>query len=132
MAATKFREGNRARWVGTRPAHYGEQVAKHATGSNATTIIHTVTAGKMFFLTIVTAGWRTNGTAVWIGVQVRNDADVLQYYIFDLPCNNIWNGSIAIPLDPPLEIPAGWDVCVVGNGAGNEMTAFVGGWEETG
>ncbi len=50
MALMKHREPNMVKWQGSRPAHNGEQVHKEANAENESLIIHTVTAGKTFYL----------------------------------------------------------------------------------
>lgn len=130
MSAMKFREPNEVLWRGVRPAHKGEQVVKGNTVNNGTSIVHTVSTGKTLYLTAL-------AFSVYAGVGesnmfVRNAADVTQYYFF---VNTIFTaggaGSMGnLSFNPPLEIPAGYDICVSSNAAANFAYGFIHGWEE--
>jgi len=50
MALMKFREPNQVRRVGVRPAHDGTQVLERGSADNATVVLYTVPAGKVFYL----------------------------------------------------------------------------------
>ena len=128
--AMLHREPNRVKWVGVRPGHEGTQIVKANHTGPGLAIIHTVTAGKTFFLTGVSC-YSHAGAAIAIGsVAVRNGADVYQYALIGLgaPINN--RVGAAISLWPPIEIPAGWDVYVDCGGAGSDNSGTVFGWEE--
>ena len=51
-----WREANRCRWVGIRPAHEGEQVTAYDTAANQTKILYTVPAGKTLYLCSASGG----------------------------------------------------------------------------
>ena len=130
MAVMAFREPNRARWVGVRPGHDGTQVVKYARAENATVIIHTVTAGKTLFLCGLMGSVFDNGGGQHTVVFVRDGADVFKYYLY-------WgenNASAGEPFSksywPPIEIPAGYDVCAQSTAAAHYINAIIDGWED--
>ncbi len=130
MAKMSFREPNQVLWYGSRPAHRGAQIAKDAQASDSTVICHTVSAGKTFFLTkfIFSSGWGAGlGTLV-----VRNASDVPQYTIASLQFSSAAGAPGVTPgfFNPPLEIPAGWDLAVISSAAGHIANVFIHGWEE--
>lgn len=130
MALMKYREANQVKWVGVRPAHRGEQIAKYATANNATVILHTVTAGKTFYLSFYTFLGYIAGAGAGVSLIVRNAADVEQYKISVLRGAVVGQLSQALALDFPLEIPAAYDVCAVSDSANSTLYAFAHGWEE--
>lgn len=130
MGLMQFREGNKVKWVGVRPAHRGEQVVKSVDNvTNTTTILYTVTAGKVFCL----CSARINGYATTTGViklLVRDADDTIQYTIMrwqqvatssKLEWGSFW---------PPLEIPADYDVCLLSSSNNCYVHGFIFGWEE--
>lgn len=129
MAATKHREPNRARWVGVRPAHEGEQIAKSGSANNGSSIIHTVTVGKIFCLThwIVSAYQSTAGVSSRL--VVNDSVGALQYTIVLLYSAAV-GGQVASgsPL-VPIEIPAEWKISLISNGAGATVYGFIAGFE---
>jgi len=130
MSAMAFREPNQVKWVGIRPAHNGEQVAKSNAATNGTTIIHTVTATKTLYLcTSTLTYWGAVGSGQ---IKVRNAADVDQYILVIgglITAAGAFFG-LSIPFNPPLEIPAGWDVVVLSSIAASVAEGFIFGWEE--
>jgi len=130
MSAMLYREDNKVLWRGVRPAHNGVQVAKSALATNNTVILHTVTAGKTLFLTTMVYG--TDPEAVGLcQMQVRNVADVVQYTIQNfIPRTTSTSFSGSITFNPPLEIPAGYDIILVSGIAMLDLNCFINGWEE--
>ena len=130
MPLTAFREPNQVAWVGVRPAHRGAQVVKSNTAINNTAIIHTVTAGKVFFMTL--ASWAINASVAGGNcfVEVRNGLDVSQYKVMNIIIDVANQFTSSLTFWPPIEIPAGWDVtCRSGVGT-LDIRAFIFGWEE--
>lgn len=130
MALMLHRETNQVKWIGTRPGHNGEQVVKSNNAINATSIVHTVTAGKTFYLCLATF---CLVDAVGAGMLfVRNGADVAQYTIIRSDIETLVGSTspLLIPFNPPIEIPASWDICVEATGVGCNANGFVFGWEE--
>lgn len=107
----------------------GIQVAKSATAENATVIIHTVTAGKTLYLSFFSVRISSHVNQS-VTLKVRNDLDVDQYESAKV---NSYTGmpgfTVTGNLNPPLEIPAGWDVVIVSPGAGAYGHAFIHGYE---
>ena len=130
MAVMGFREPNMARWVGVRPGHDGTQIAKSGHTDNALLIVHTVTAGKTLYLTAALASGNTAGTATGINIWVRNAADVAQYYLIQNSLNVNTYFAVGLSFNPPLEIPAGWDIVIVAGHATARADLFIHGWEE--
>ncbi len=108
----------------------GTQITKYATATNATAIIHTVTAGKTFYL----SGWAlgTNGGASGpVSILIRDDSDVAVYYPCRMYQSAANNGvSDAKANIPPIKIPADYDICAVGGAASLSALAMIEGWEE--
>jgi len=130
MSAMLYREPNQVKWVGVRPAHNGEQVAKSGTAVNNTVIIHTVTAGKNLYL--VTAQiFTVNSVAAYGNLWVRDGADATWLYLGGL----VSAAGQAIPGQtwysyPPVEVPAGYDICVVSTALAFNVVGSIFGWEE--
>ena len=110
MAKMRWRESNRCRWVGIRPAHQGEQVSAFGLVSNGTQIIYTVPVGKTFYLCAwihdVYMGAAGNGQLL-----VYTDGGVLTYRLgigagTVLGVTHRLSGSCW----PPMEFPAGYTV----------------------
>jgi len=111
MAVAKFREPNRARWVGIRPGHDGEQVVKHGWAVNVGTFLfYTVTAGKVLLLD--EWFWTCQGAAAnESSFYIRDTADVVWLrltQICSVPAFYLSGGNA---LSFPIEVPAGYDIC---------------------
>lgn len=103
------------------------QIVKSVEVNNTTTIIHTVTSGKTFYLCSCSCD-ADSGSNKLTHLKVRNASDVDQYIIIDheSTAQSSINGSLTF--FPPIAIPAGWDIVL-------ETTAvqgmgFIFGWEE--
>lgn len=139
-------EDNQVKWRGIRPVepleniqvHLGPwegqvgsksrvQIKKSVEGNNNTTIIHTVTSGKKFYLcSCHCAG--DNGNNQETHLSVRDDGDTLQYAIIGFTASAATPMNEALTFNPPLEIAAGFDVVLITD-AGH-ADGFVFGWEE--
>ena len=128
--AMKFREPNMTKWRGVRPGHNGIQVAKYNYAINATTIIHTVTDEKTFFLTTLTLSIEVPA-AGYSYMFVRDAGDVVAYFLGFIQCSaTSAAGPLAVTFNPPLEIPEKYDICIRSTVAVLEVAGFVHGWEE--
>lgn len=132
MALMKHREGNEIKWVGVRPGHRGELIGKNKRQtSTGVGIIHTVTAGKTFFLTFGSLTICRRGTSGYGRLAVRDAGDDVVYVIFEAYANSDTQGfNFGSGFPFPVEIPAGYDI-IVESGATNVLccgTAI--GWEE--
>lgn len=129
MATMSYREDNRVKWVGVRPAHGGEQIAKFATANNNTVTIYTVPAGKTLYLC---TAWLDVTTAAvgYSAIYIRDELDAHW-----LPLRRIYQTASSYPSDswitfwPPLEVPAGYDVVVYRSTPQNVHGAIFG-WVE--
>ena len=130
MSAMAFREPNQVKWVGTRPGHNGEQVAKLGSAEGGTTIIHTVTLGKTFFLSALSYTSFSDATPITMGVLVRNGADVHQYSLIHELVALAHTNAFGMSYPVPVEIPAGYDICAHSSGATGRASACIHGWEE--
>jgi hypothetical protein len=130
MALMLFRERNQARWIGTRPAHRGTQIAKYATAQNATVIVHTVTAGKTLFL-VHAALMLTASGGGGFSFYIRDAADVDWFWLGAgyFPGGLVQEHHVFAPAFP-LEVPAGYDIVAVSSVVANVAKASVFGWEE--
>ncbi len=133
-------EPNSVKWVGIRPTNpreaipsqpygdFGTQVVKDASIDNGTTIIHTVTAGTTLYLCSIT--FSMNPIAAGAGLMfVRNVADVLQYRFFQM--RRLINDGFGVgtTFNPPLTIPAGYDVCIQSAAANVWVYGMIFGYE---
>jgi len=130
MSAMKFREPNEVLWRGVRPGHRGEQIAKYDSANNSTVIIHTVSAGKTFFMTTANYMSETSGAGAGGRLDVLNASGVLQYTIAVIVFTAVGQGAISMSFNPPLEIPGGYKIVVFSNSAALTARAFIHGWEE--
>ena len=121
-------EPNRARWVGIRPGHGGEQVAVSAAATdNQTTIVYTVPASERFFLTDWTLAMYAKASE-WNYFYVRDESDVTLYHILRRYYTAASQGEVAHTHFVPLEIPAGYDLVVENSGTGCYTYVFIHGW----
>ncbi len=105
----------------------GSQVAKSVAANSGTTIIHTVTAGKAFYLDSVALSHDGFGTGT-CNLFIRNGSDVLTVEL-------LWLCSAANVIRDrqnqykyPIKITAGYDICL---GVGGVTAhACITGWEE--
>ena len=130
MAVMGFREPNRARWVGVRPAHDGAEVYNKADATNATVVVYTVPAGKVLHLTSLHVCSRATLAAGEVIVDIRNAAHVIQVSPFDHYYAAVGQMSDDISFWPPMELPAGWEIAVRSTNANSWGCLFVRGWIE--
>lgn len=128
---TEHREPNMVKWVGVRPGHNGEQIAKSNTVAGDTAIVHTVNAGKTFFLCYYDFIYSTRTADISGSLFVRNVADALVYTLSVGRINTtLYSMSAQSGLIIPIEIPTGFDICIISAGATTPVYAFIHGWEE--
>jgi len=133
-------EKNNVRWVGIRPTDpreaiptqpygdFGTQVAKYAWVENATSIIHTVSAGKTLYLCSIALS--VDAVADGRGrMFVRDDTDTIQYYFFRARRPAGSGEMVPLTFNPPLQIPEGWDICVWSEVADFHLIGFIFGYE---
>lgn len=106
------------------------QIAVSGEADDATVILHTVTAGKIFYLVGAHAGMVT-AASFTTKLMVTNAADVEQYAIFESP-----QGAVATQMpfpsyypSVPLEIPAGYKIKLFSSGATHKICGFIHGYE---
>ena len=130
MALMKFREANQVLWRGVRPGHNGTQVSADKDVTNAIAIIHTVTAGTTFHL--CTLCFSRDSNIAGVGYLFYRDAADLNpvYFFAQVGIINVPTAVAPLYFWPPLELPAGYDVCVRAVGAGLIVRGYVFGWEE--
>ena len=139
-------EGNQVNWRGIRPVSPVEniqiqmgafettvggvtrvQVSKCENVNNDTAIIHTVTAGKVFYLCAVTMS-SNPGVGDTCYIAVRNVADVIQYHLLYLVSSALQGRNSNLPLFMPIAIPAGYDIVLVSTNT--DAHGFIAGWEQ--
>lgn len=139
-------ETNQIKWFGVRPTspveniqvHPGifeatvagitrTHIAKSVEISNTTAIIHTVTAGKIFYLCGFTMS-ADGGIAKITHILVRNVADTTQYILGDLATAAQAPVETSLCISPPIPIAAGFDVVLVTDNT--HAAAFIHGWEQ--
>ena len=109
----------------------GTQIIKDGAANNTTTTIHTVTAGKTFYL----CGYDFNIYSTTAGLAaelfVTDAANVLQYKLSRV--NTItatFGAQKEMVFIHPVKIPAGYKIKLISSGAGNTNDATINGWEE--
>jgi len=125
-----WREANRARWVGIRPAHEGTQVFGNGMAQNSTVILYTVPVGKRFYLT----GFHAAASPVDPGfgwLAVFNAAAVQQFslYTMSAACAGLGFG-VAVGLTFPLELAAGESLRISSSARNFYVHGSVWGWLE--
>ena len=110
----------------------GTQINKSSYSTTDTVVVHTVTAGKTFYLTSASFGCRVAAINIYTFLGVRNAADTFQYNLLSLmTVGTVQNGPIAKTFNPPLKIPAGYDIYMYNvDGTGMAKSAEITGWEE--
>lgn len=139
-------EGNEVKWRGVRPTNPVENlffqlgapslteggvtrefIQKSAELINNQVVIHTVTAGKIFYLcsaTISVDSALGNTTMLY----VRNVADTVLYRIFDFRITNAAPNNNSVSFNPPIPIQAGFDIVAITTSP--LASAFIHGWEQ--
>lgn len=130
MALMKHREGNEIKWIGSRPGHRGTQWANSKTASNEVQIIHTVGVGKICCIAGFSLTVNTSVADKYGELYVRNVGDTYQYFIARFHMDATGQAGIASGLPFPIEVPAGYDICVQSNNGALNARGFVYGWEE--
>jgi len=104
-------------------ANTGTQVVKHASGTYDTTVIvHTVTSGKIFYLTYANV---LHDGGFNVSLQIKDTSDVTVARV--IMSREQGQSSIFIP---PIKIAEGYDiVLVIGGTSGNGYCTILG-WEE--
>ena len=113
---TKWREGNRARWVGIRPGHNGEQVQGSGSKSNGYDTLYTVGAGKVLF---VFNWWMTTyATGAGSGYIMVRDTVPAVVAVF---CRHAYTAAGSLSTCSgrfvPWEVPEGYTVEVYSSAA---------------
>lgn len=107
--AQLWRENNRARWVGIRPAHDGAQIIDTSTVSNAVDTMLTAAAGKRLLLFSwwawsVATGAGTASLGIYNAVPALSDRLVYHRHVAAGERNTHHD------LFVPIEIPSGWSI----------------------
>ena len=128
MARMGWREPNRARWVGIRPAHEGEQVTRYDGVANGTKVMYTVPVGRVLYLCSVSGGLAVvaPGSAL-----MALQSGGISYYIFAVYHVQTAIG-ISVPFGVcfpiPLEVPSGNTVVLYSDAAGLSIHGSFFGW----
>lgn len=125
-----WREDNRQRWVGIRPAHNGVQVVSIASASNNVQILYTVPAGKVLYLvTDYLESYLTVAGRSSI-LYITNSLDVLWYYLILHMTPNSGSFYDRITRFHPLEVPEGYKIKCSTDIVGNGNNGGIEGWVE--
>ena len=128
MARMNWREANRARWVGIRLAHEGEQLLRTATANNATVVLYTVPAEKTLYLCAATMGFESHDNE-WNRIWIADETDTPVFYLFETWSQN----TTTIPHAgqsywPPIELPALYTVKIFSATADRVVRGSIFGW----
>jgi hypothetical protein len=119
-----YQEANQIKWVGVRPAHNGTQVIIEGTVANGNNELYAVPATATLLLDFFTIDYYAGAIGSNMWAEIRNAADVHQYYLGRHDSNRITDGCKASNLWPPLEIPAGYDINLFSSGAARAIYFF--------
>lgn len=130
MALMKFREKNRAAWVGVRPGHNGEQVDDTKVINNSTAIVYTVPAGKTLYLCNINVSVYTNvAGGFYVAVRDAGDANA-EYFYRGISHINLPVPPAIINWRQPREIPTGYDLFGWSGADGLYVNIYWFGWIE--
>lgn len=130
MALMKFREPNEMLWVGIRPGHRGTQVLEWKLADNATEIVYTVPAGKVFYLTFF-SWYSSRNINAWGAVAVWDTTPAEWRRLIRMSGFTGEAGNAgAVSLSFPIEIPAAYSIRVKSSAAGFSAGCTVHGWVE--
>lgn len=114
-------ETDQVKWRGVRPI-YGisgiwpgrDAVRVHAREINdaaGDVILYTVPAGKKLYLpNLILSSYQPDDKEARARVWVRNDSDVLQYYVAEIRFGTAGQFVVPCHFVPALELLAGWDL----------------------
>jgi hypothetical protein len=105
-------------------------VAASSIATNNTVILWTVTAGKTLFVSYANLVLYARDVSLSASFFVRNVADVQVYAIFSMASGLLGHMACPACFNPPLEIPAGFDICLSSNSALLNSYGFLHGREE--
>lgn len=136
-----LKETNQVRMVGVIPSRNASpipvgkipddatQVTKRGSATNTTTVIHPVTASKTFYLSTLIFFADVTAAGYTAEIFVTNGQGATQYNLIYLTCRAVGQIGTSPSFNPPLEIPAGWDICAKSNGTQIVCDGFVHGYE---
>ena len=130
MVRMSWREANRCRWVGVRPAHEGAAFFGSGVKSNGTAILYTVPAGQTAFLTYLSLQWSHTAQTTVVQLFVRDTEDALAFRLVYSNQTNTTSLAVATGLPYPIEVAAGYDICILGNAGAGQVSGCVSGWVE--
>lgn len=102
--------------------NYSGQVA------NATTVIHTVGANKIFLLTDYKVEW-VIATVSLIDIRVRNGAAAVQYRLQQVARTDDDSGTLNMNMASAIEIPENWDIAAYSFNGNGTIWYYIHGWE---
>lgn len=112
----------------------GLRVDKIANASDSIIIVHTVTAGKILYLTRAFLNVYTSAASMghYASLFVRNVADVEQYQILMLSFQTtvVTQDAKNAEYSNPIPVPEGYDICVRTCNTLVHSFCGIGGWEE--
>ena len=130
MAKMAWREANQARWVGVRPAHNGTIFSAYNAVANATAIVFTVPAGNTAYLFYLDAHAVHTNAEDSCTIWIRDTADVLWAYLATTYQSAAGSFHWAVSFPFPIEIPAGYDICITSNAPSANIRCVLWGWLE--
>lgn len=128
LKATVTQESNIRQIYAKRPAS-ATQIVKSASVQNNQVVLHTVTENKTFYLaaSFISAYLLAPGLAC---IYVWSNVGIPLYSLSHIPATATTAPFASMSFIPPLEIPAGYQIRIISQGAGLEVIALVFGYEE--
>jgi hypothetical protein len=110
-------------------------IAKSGNANRSTVVLHTVSAGKTLYLTAMSASIVQSVNNAIGQCTVRDESDVDQYNLIYHKSlageyTDAVSNSMSINYNPPIEVPAGYDIYVSTDSYGLTLSVMFSGWEE--
>ena len=130
MSLMKFREPNRVRWQGSRPAHDGTQIIGYNFATNDNAAVYTALAGETAFVHYMDLTWTAGANPGKARLQVWNAVPAVVSTIMDNQVLATSVGGKVVSLTYPLELIEGWSIRVVSTALLLRADGCILGWVE--
>ena len=130
MALMRFRESNKMKWRGSRPAHDGTQVGGEAWTTDALEIVYLTGAGETFYCHYVSMCARTLTPGDTAFVSLYDAGPLRVFHLIRMFFDVAGQMIHCAPFTFPVEVPSGWSIRVFSSAASIDATAEAIGWIE--
>lgn len=130
MAFMEFREPNQVQWIGSRPAHNGEQAYGHGVVTNGTATIYTVPAGVALYITNFWSNTWAGGAGGVGAMVIYDTTPAIWYELSRAKVQSSFTSGIAAGFPFPIEVPAGYTIRLYSANANCTQYGGFAGWVE--